>query len=164
MFRLKFRSCWHHYAFCRFPDSRLSGDYRIKPLETEPLIKLNERNGGLQDGKLCEPCLGVIFPKIIYENFYLTDEEKEGLCRITLNVRYNYIRVSTGDKTGRKSGHSPDNDWPWNKRIGSTAGIFNRKIEKNVYKAGISPAVFFYISFRPINFCFFPFLNTKYTK
>ncbi|MDD2971355.1 MAG: deoxyribose-phosphate aldolase [Lachnospiraceae bacterium] len=41
-----------------------------------------------------------ILSKVIFENCYLTDAEKEELCRIALNVRPDYIKTSTGFGTG----------------------------------------------------------------
>ena len=38
--------------------------------------------------------------KVIFENCYLTDQEKEELCRIALNVHPDYIKTSTGFGTG----------------------------------------------------------------
>jgi len=38
--------------------------------------------------------------KVIFENCYLTDEEKEMLCRIALEVRPDFIKTSTGFGTG----------------------------------------------------------------
>ena len=38
--------------------------------------------------------------KVIFENCYLTDEEKETLCRIALEVRPDFIKTSTGFGTG----------------------------------------------------------------
>ncbi len=38
--------------------------------------------------------------KVIFENCYLTDKEKETLCRIALEVRPDFIKTSTGFGTG----------------------------------------------------------------
>ena len=38
--------------------------------------------------------------KVIFENCYLTDAEKETLCRIALEVRPDFIKTSTGFGTG----------------------------------------------------------------
>ena len=38
--------------------------------------------------------------KVIFENCYLTDDEKEALCRIALEVRPDFIKTSTGFGTG----------------------------------------------------------------
>jgi len=41
-----------------------------------------------------------VISKVIFENCYLTDQEKEELCRIALNVHPDYIKTSTGFGTG----------------------------------------------------------------
>ena len=41
-----------------------------------------------------------IISKVIFENCYLTDQEKEELCRIALNVKPDFIKTSTGFGTG----------------------------------------------------------------
>ena len=41
-----------------------------------------------------------VISKVIFENCYLTDPEKEEMCRIALNVRPDYIKTSTGFGTG----------------------------------------------------------------
>lgn len=41
-----------------------------------------------------------ILSKVIFENCYLTNQEKEELCRIALNVGPDYIKTSTGFGTG----------------------------------------------------------------
>lgn len=41
-----------------------------------------------------------MFPKVIFENCYLTDEEKEEMCRITLNIGPDYIKTFTWFGTG----------------------------------------------------------------
>jgi deoxyribose-phosphate aldolase len=41
-----------------------------------------------------------VISKVIFENCYLTDQEKEEMCRIALNVRPDYIKTSTGFGTG----------------------------------------------------------------
>lgn len=38
--------------------------------------------------------------KVIFENCFLTDDEKRELCRIALNVRPDFIKTSTGFGTG----------------------------------------------------------------
>ena len=38
--------------------------------------------------------------KVIFENCYLTDDEKRALCRIALEVKPDYIKTSTGFGTG----------------------------------------------------------------
>ena len=38
--------------------------------------------------------------KVIFENCYLTDDEKRALCRIALRVRPDFIKTSTGFGTG----------------------------------------------------------------
>ena len=38
--------------------------------------------------------------KVIFENCFLTDDEKEHLCKIALKVRPDYIKTSTGFGTG----------------------------------------------------------------
>ncbi|MFT4007566.1 MAG: deoxyribose-phosphate aldolase [Lacrimispora sp.] len=41
-----------------------------------------------------------VISKVIFENCYLTDKEKEELCRIALKVGPDYIKTSTGFGTG----------------------------------------------------------------
>ena len=41
-----------------------------------------------------------VVSKVIFENCYLTAEEKKELCQIALNVRPDYIKTSTGFGTG----------------------------------------------------------------
>ena len=41
-----------------------------------------------------------VISKVIFENCYLTQIEKEELCRIALNIRPNFIKTSTGFGTG----------------------------------------------------------------
>lgn len=41
-----------------------------------------------------------ITSKVIFENCYLTDDEKRELCKIALNVKPNFIKTSTGFGTG----------------------------------------------------------------
>ncbi|BCJ99910.1 deoxyribose-phosphate aldolase [Anaerocolumna chitinilytica] len=38
--------------------------------------------------------------KVIFENCYLTNQEKEELCRIALNIKPDFIKTSTGFGTG----------------------------------------------------------------
>jgi len=38
--------------------------------------------------------------KVIFENCYLTDEEKKELCRIAVNIKPDFIKTSTGFGTG----------------------------------------------------------------
>ncbi len=44
-----------------------------------------------------------VISKVIFENCYLTNQEKEELCRIALNIRPDYIKTSTGFGTGGAS-------------------------------------------------------------
>jgi deoxyribose-phosphate aldolase len=41
-----------------------------------------------------------VISKVIFENCFLTDEEKRELCRIALSVVPDYIKTSTGFGTG----------------------------------------------------------------
>ncbi|WP_105614229.1 deoxyribose-phosphate aldolase [Vallitalea okinawensis] len=41
-----------------------------------------------------------VVSKVIFENCYLTDDEKRKLCEIALKVKPNYIKTSTGFGTG----------------------------------------------------------------
>lgn len=41
-----------------------------------------------------------VLSKVIFENCYLTQQEKEELCRIALNVKPDFIKTSTGFGTG----------------------------------------------------------------
>lgn len=48
--------------------------------------------------ELCKS--GNVISKVIFENCYLTQSEKEELCRIALNVGPDFIKTSTGFGTG----------------------------------------------------------------
>lgn len=51
--------------------------------------------------KIVEICRNKnIISKVIFENCYLSDQEKEELCRISLNVKPDFIKTSTGFGTG----------------------------------------------------------------
>lgn len=41
-----------------------------------------------------------VVSKVIFENCYLTEEEKRAMCRIALEIRPDYIKTSTGFGTG----------------------------------------------------------------
>ncbi len=41
-----------------------------------------------------------VVSKVIFENCYLTEEEKRALCRIAMEIRPDYIKTSTGFGTG----------------------------------------------------------------
>ena len=41
-----------------------------------------------------------VISKVIFENCYLTEAEKEELCKIALNVKPDFIKTSTGFGTG----------------------------------------------------------------
>lgn len=68
------------------------------------LTELKEKNYGYVEREMAsivETCreAGVI-SKVIFENCYLTDQEKEALCRIALEVRPDFIKTSTGFGSG----------------------------------------------------------------
>lgn len=68
------------------------------------LTELKEKNYGYVEREMAsivEACrkAGVI-SKVIFENCYLTDQEKEALCRIALEVRPDFIKTSTGFGSG----------------------------------------------------------------
>lgn len=68
------------------------------------LTELKEKNYGYVEREMAsivEVCrkAGVI-SKVIFENCYLTDQEKEALCRIALEVRPDFIKTSTGFGSG----------------------------------------------------------------
>lgn len=68
------------------------------------LTELKEKNYGYVEREMAsivETCreAGVI-SKVIFENCYLTDQEKEALCRIALKVRPDFIKTSTGFGSG----------------------------------------------------------------
>ena len=68
------------------------------------LTELKEKNYGYVEREMAsivETCreAGVI-SKVIFENCYLTDQEKEVLCRIALEVRPDFIKTSTGFGSG----------------------------------------------------------------
>ena len=41
-----------------------------------------------------------VISKVIFENCFLTDEEKRELCRIAVEIRPDFIKTSTGYGTG----------------------------------------------------------------
>ena len=50
---------------------------------------------------IVEPCRAAnVISKVIFENCYLTDEEKRSLCAIAREVRPDFIKTSTGFGTG----------------------------------------------------------------
>ena len=68
------------------------------------LTELKEKNYGYVEREMAsivETCrkAGVI-SKVIFENCYWTDQEKETLCRIALEVRPDFIKTSTGFGSG----------------------------------------------------------------
>ena len=68
------------------------------------LTELKEKNYGYVEREMAsivETCrkAGVI-SKVIFEYCYLTDQEKETLCRIALEVRPDFIKTSTGFGSG----------------------------------------------------------------
>ncbi|MEY8357183.1 deoxyribose-phosphate aldolase [Lachnospiraceae bacterium 54-53] len=68
------------------------------------LTELKEKNYGYIEKEMVR-ITGIcrenhVISKVIFENCYLTDPEKEELCRIALNVHPDYIKTSTGFGTG----------------------------------------------------------------
>ena len=50
---------------------------------------------------IVEECRGAgVISKVIFENYYLTEEEKRALCSIAREVRPDFIKTSTGFGTG----------------------------------------------------------------
>ena len=50
---------------------------------------------------IVEECRGAgVISKVIFENCYLTEEEKRALCSIAREVRPDFIKTSTGFGTG----------------------------------------------------------------
>lgn len=68
------------------------------------ITELKEKNYGFIEKEMVhitEVCRkNNVISKVIFENCYLTGQEKEELCRIALNVRPDYIKTSTGFGTG----------------------------------------------------------------
>ena len=68
------------------------------------LTELKEKNYSFVEREMAEIVAVCrkhnVISKVIFENCYLTDKEKEELCRIALNVRPDYIKTSTGFGTG----------------------------------------------------------------
>lgn len=71
------------------------------------ITELKERNYGFIEkemAEITEVCRkNKVISKVIFENCYLTDQEKEELCRIALNVRPDFIKTSTGFGTAGAS-------------------------------------------------------------
>lgn len=68
------------------------------------LTQLKEKNYGhvqREMAAMVETCRSRgVLSKVIFENCYLTRDEKKDLCRIALEVRPDYIKTSTGFGTG----------------------------------------------------------------
>lgn len=68
------------------------------------LTQLKEKNYGYVQREMAamvETCRSRgVLSKVIFENCYLTRDEKKDLCRIALEVRPDYIKTSTGFGTG----------------------------------------------------------------
>ena len=68
------------------------------------ITELKEKNYGFIEkemAEITEVCRkSKVISKVIFENCYLTDQEKEELCRIARNVRPDFIKTSTGFGTG----------------------------------------------------------------
>lgn len=68
------------------------------------ITQLKEKNYAYVEremAEIVEICRKAGVPsKVIFENCYLTQEEKETLCRIAVDVRPDYIKTSTGFGTG----------------------------------------------------------------
>ena len=88
----------------------------INPAEVETCVKLLEGSGALQKGQteivkkeiedmvsICKPA-GVIC-KVILETCYLTDEEKETVCRIAKEAGVDFVKTSTGFGTAGATVH-----------------------------------------------------------
>ncbi len=71
------------------------------------ITELKERNYGFIEkemAEITEVCRkNKVISKVIFENCYLTDQEKEELCRIALNVHPDFIKTSTGFGTAGAS-------------------------------------------------------------
>lgn len=67
------------------------------------ITQLKEKNYSYIEEEMAgvvEACGSNIISKVIFENCYLTDQEKEELCRIACNVGPDFIKTSTGFGTG----------------------------------------------------------------
>lgn len=67
------------------------------------ITQLKEKNYSYIEKEMAgvvEACGSNIISKVIFENCYLTDQEKEELCRIACNVGPDFIKTSTGFGTG----------------------------------------------------------------
>lgn len=67
------------------------------------ITQLKEKNYDYIEKEMAaivEACGSSIISKVIFENCYLTDAEKEELCRIACNVGPDFIKTSTGFGTG----------------------------------------------------------------
>lgn len=68
------------------------------------ITELKEKNYAFVEremAEIVEACRSRnIISKVIFENCYLTQQEKEEMCRIALNVRPDFIKTSTGFGTG----------------------------------------------------------------
>ena len=71
--------------------------------QTTPAIKLEEARQAIADemNEIVSLCRGKgVISKVIFENCYLTDNEKAELCRIAREVKPDFIKTSTGFGTG----------------------------------------------------------------
>ena len=67
------------------------------------ITQLKEKNYSYIEKEMAgvvEACGSNIISKVIFENCYLTDQEKEELCRIACNVGPDFIKTPTGFGTG----------------------------------------------------------------
>lgn len=73
-----------------------NGNWDYVREEMECIVSLchEGRGGGMRGASDPIPC------KVIFENCYLTDEEKIALCQIASDVRPDFIKTSTGFGTG----------------------------------------------------------------
>ena len=68
------------------------------------ITQLKEKNYDFIEHEMAgivEECRGAgVISKVIFENCYLTEEEKRALCSIAREVRPDFIKTSTGFGTG----------------------------------------------------------------
>lgn len=84
--------------------TRLSGKNRHQYAVVYLITQLKEKNYDFIEHEMAgivEECRGAgVISKVIFENCYLTEEEKRALCSIAREVRPDFIKTSTGFGTG----------------------------------------------------------------
>lgn len=96
--------CAPDFAGLPLCGARLSGENRHQYAVVYLITQLKEKNYDFIEQEMAgivEECRGAgVISKVIFENCYLTEEEKRALCSIAREVRPDFIKTSTGFGTG----------------------------------------------------------------